>query len=125
MTFLGEFFFFLQSAEFFKKKSKKEKIPLVPNTMMQRTTNENVLVPLCCIHCGRFNILSSFSPETKRKLLVAKKQLIYKYRGMFTTSLKSKSKNSGTLEGKKIHLEKSLTAVGQSCTKPFNKSICC
>ena len=60
----------------------------------------NALVQLCCVHCARFDILSWFFSETKCK--PAKK-----IQGeCFTTSSKSKCKNSGTFEGKQILPEK-------------------
>ena len=60
----------------------------------------NALVQLCCIHCARFDILSWFFSETKRK--PAKK-----IQGeCFTTSSKSTCKNSGSFEGKQILPEK-------------------
>ena len=60
----------------------------------------NALVQLCCVHCARFDILSSFFSETKCK--PAKK-----IQGeCFTTSSKSTLKNSGTFEGKQILPEK-------------------
>ena len=51
-----------------KEGQKRKQIPPVPNTMMQRTTNENALVLLCSVHCTHFNTLS---------------KPVKKYRGMF------------------------------------------
>ena len=54
----------------------------------------NALVQLCCVHCARFDILSSFFSETKcnqpKKILGE----------CFTTLSKSTCQNSGTFEGK-------------------------
>ena len=58
------------------------------------------LVPPRCVHCARFDILSSFFSETKCK--TAKKNT----GECFTTKLKSTCKNSGTFEEKKISPEK-------------------
>ena len=70
----------------------------------------NALVQLCCVHCARFDILSSFFSETKCE--PAKK-----IQGeCFTTSSKSTCKNSGTFEGKQILPEK-VTYVPR--TKPL------
>ena len=60
----------------------------------------NALVQVYCVHCARFDILSSLFSETKCK--PAKK-----IQGeCFTTSSKSTCKNSGTIEGKQILPEK-------------------
>ena len=64
----------------------------------------NALVQLCCVHCARFDILSSFFSKTKCK--PAKKI----HGECFTTSSKSTSKHSGTFEGKQI-LPKKVTYV--------------
>ena len=62
----------------------------------------NAIVQLCCIHCARFDILSSFFSETKCK--PAKK--IQGKCFTCTNSSKSTCKNSGTFEGKQILPEK-------------------
>ena len=65
----------------------------------------NALLQLCCVHCARFDILSSVFSETKCK--PAKK-----IQGKcFSTSSKCTCKNSDTFEGKQILPEKSLTSL--------------
>ena len=66
MTFSGEFFFPSQVPEFFIKGKKGTKIPLVPNTMMQRTPNESALISLCCSLCMLLYFVLVFS-EAKCK----------------------------------------------------------
>ena len=68
------------------------------------------LVPPHCVHCARFDILSSFFSETKCQ--TAKKNT----GECFTTKLKSTCKNSGTFEEKNFTRKSHLR---QSCTKPW------
>ena len=95
MTFPGEFFFPSKVPEF---------LHVLFNLVEKRSPVSflglNAIVQLCCIHCARFDILSSFFSETKCK--PAKKIQVE----CFTTSSKSTCKNSGIFEGKQILPEK-------------------
>ena len=62
-----------------------------------------VFVPLCCVQCARFNILSSFFSETKCKPTTTNTGG-GGGGGCFTTQLISTCKNSGTFEGKNKQL---------------------
>ena len=105
MTFSGKISFPLKVPEFlhvlFNLVEKHSPVSLLG-------LHVNALVQLCCVHCARFDIMSSFFSKTKCK--PAKK-----IRGeCFTTS----SKTTCTFEGKQILSEKSH--LRPSCTKPFN-----
>ena len=69
------------------------------------------LVPLCCIHFARFNILSLFFSETHYK--PAKR----KYRAIFYYLIEKHMQNSGTFEGRKINPKKSLSLRSVLCHK--------
>ena len=77
----GEFFFLEECLNFLKRKAEKGNLtfPLVPNTMMQRTTNENALVPLCCIHCAHCDIWFLIFSHTKCKLAKTRYSRMFYY----------------------------------------------
>ena len=60
VTFSGQFFFLQKCPNLLKRVKKGKKFPLVPNTVVQRTTNVNAVVAPCCIHCAHFDTVLVF-----------------------------------------------------------------
>ena len=72
-------------------------VPLkVPEFLKNKKTKKNPLVLPCCVHCARFDILSSFFSETKSKPAKTNTG------ECFTTYLKHMQKTQALLKGKKI-----------------------
>ena len=110
---MGEFFSINSAWLFLKEEQRKEKkFPIVPNTMMQRTTSENILVLLCCVHCAHFNILSSFSQKQSTNQPK-------KYRGMFYYTIEKHMQKFRHFWRENNSPDK-VTFQGHFCTKPFS-----